>query len=300
MKNHNLTRFAWLSIAAAIITIVLKLGAYAVTGSVGLLSDALESLVNLASAIIALLALRIAARPADEEFTYGYSKVEYFSSGFEGGMILLAAGAIAMTAIPRLINPQPLEQVGLGLVISVIASAINFAVARVLANAGKRYNSITLEADARHLMTDVWTTAGVLVGVLLVMLTGWERLDPIIALVVAANILFTGIQLLRRSANGLMDAALPEPEISNIQTSLHAYDGLGVQFHALRTRSAAARGFVSMHVLVPGEWSVKNAHHLAEQIEGDIREKIPNLTVFTHVEPLEDPASWQDTSLDRT
>lgn len=298
-KNNSLARFAWLSIAAAMITILLKLGAFWLTNSVGLLSDALESLVNLASAIVALIALNIAVRPADEEFSFGYSKVEYFSSGFEGGMILLAAGAIIASAIPRLLNPKPLEQVGLGLAISVLASLINFGVARVLATAGKRYNSITLEADSRHLMTDVITTAGVLVGIVLVAFTGWERLDPIIALIVAVNILFTGFHLLRRSANGLMDASIPDGQISEIQNTLNSYSSLGIQFHAVRTRSAAARGFVSMHVLVPGDWSVQTAHHLAEQIEGEIRQKNPDLSVFIHVEPLDDPASWQDLTLER-
>ncbi len=296
-SSQNLTRFAWLSIAAAVLTIGLKLGAFFLTNSVGLLSDALESLVNLATAIAALFALRIAARPADEEFSHGYSKVEYFSSGFEGGMILLAAASIAATAIPRLIQPRPLEQVGLGLGVSVLASLINFGVARLLAQAGKRYGSITLTADSRHLMTDVLTTVGVLAGVGLVALTGWQRLDPIIALLVAANILFTGFGLLRQSTLGLMDASLPESDLKRIQESLQAYSQEGVQFHALRTRSAAARGFVSMHVLVPGEWTVQRAHHLAEQIEADLRSKDPNLAVFTHVEPQEDPRSWTDTTL---
>lgn len=296
---HNLTRFAWLSIAAAIVTIGLKLAAYYLTGSVGLLSDALESVVNLATAIVALFALRIAVRPADEEFTFGYSKVEYFSSGFEGGMILLAAGTIIATAIPRLINPQPLEQVGLGLAVSVIASVINFIVARVLLSAGKRYNSITLEADSHHLMSDVITTAGVIAGVVIVTLTGWVRLDPVIAILVAINILFTGLRLLRGSAHGLMDAALPEAKVSEIQRTLQPFESQGVQFHALRTRTAAARGYVSMHILVPGEWSVSRAHLLAEKVEADIRHKNPEIAVFTHVEPLEDPASYQDLTLDR-
>lgn len=296
---QNLTRFAWLSIGAAILTIVLKLGAYFLTNSVGLLSDALESLVNLATAIVALFALRIAARPADEEFSFGYSKAEYFSSGFEGGMILLAAGSIAVTAIPRLIQPQPVEQVGFGLAISVIASLINLGVARILTQAGKHYGSITLSADARHLMTDVITTGGVLIGVSLVAITGWQRLDPIIALLVAVNILFTGFTLLRNAVLGLMDAALPEADLQIIHSVLSPYYKLGVQFHALRTRAAASRGFISMHVLVPGDWTVRRAHQLAEQIEKELRQKTFNAAIFTHVEPQEDPTSFQDTSLDR-
>lgn len=297
--SQNLTRFAWLSIGAAILTIGLKLGAYFLTNSVGLLSDALESLVNLATAIVALFALRIAARPADEEFSFGYSKAEYFSSGFEGGMILLAAGSIAATAIPRLIQPQPVEKVGLGLAVSVVASLINLGVARILSQAGKNYGSITLIADARHLMTDVVTTGGVLIGVALVAVTGWQRLDPIIALLVAANILFTGFSLLRHAVLGLMDAALPDADIQVIQSVLSPYDKQGIQFHALRTRVAASRGFISMHVLVPGDWTVRQAHNLAEQIENELREKSPNASIFTHVEPQGDPTSFQDTSLDR-
>ena len=295
----NLTRFAWLSIAAAIVTIGLKLGAFWITNSVGLLSDALESLVNLVTAIAALIALHISTRPADEEFAFGYSKVEYFSSGFEGGMILLAAGSIAATAFPRLIRPQPIEQVGFGLGVSVIASLINLGISRILARAARQYGSITLEADSRHLMTDVITTGGVLVGVLLVSLTGFERLDPIIALIVAANILFTGIGLLRHSARGLMDVSLPAPEVQDIEEILKPYQSQGVIFHALRTRESAARGFVSMHLLVPGKWSVRQAHHKAEQIESEIRAKNPNVAVFTHIEPREDPESLEDSMLDK-
>jgi cation diffusion facilitator family transporter len=298
-STPNLTRYAWLSILAAILTISLKLGAYWLTNSVGLLSDALESLVNLVTAIVALVALSIAARPADEEFAFGYSKVEFFSSGFEGGMILIAAGAIAATAIPRLINPQPLEQVGLGLVISVVASLINLGVARVLARAGRRYGSITLEADAAHLMTDVWTTAGVIAGVALVGITGWARLDSLVALAVAANILVTGFRLLRRSARGLMDVTLPPADLEAIQSILHPYEAEGMIFHAVRTRTAAARGIVSLHVLVPGDWSVRRSHEVAEHIEAQIREKLPQVAVFTHVEPLEDPISWQDELIER-
>jgi cation diffusion facilitator family transporter len=298
-NRMNLTRFAWLAIAAALLTIVLKLGAFWLTNSVGLLSDAIESGVNLVAAIVALVALTIAARPADDDFSHGYSKVEFFSSGFEGSMILIAAGSIAFTAIPRLINPQPLEQVGLGLGVSAVAGVINLAVSRILLQAGNRYNSITLEADARHLMTDVLTTAGVILGVALVELTGWVRLDPIIALLVAVNILVTGVGLVRRSALGLMDASLPESDLNEVQEALKIFEDQGVKFHALRTRSAAARGFVSMHILVPGTWSVQRGHHLAEEVESEITRRLPRIHVITHVEPLEDPASWTDTDLDR-
>ena len=294
-----LTRYAWLSIAAALVTIVMKSTAYFLTGSVGLLSDALESTVNLAAAIVALLALRIVVRPANDEFTFGYSKVEYFSSGFEGGMILLAAVGIIITAIPRLINPVPLEQLGLGLVISVAASLINLGVSLVLMRAGKRHNSITLQADARHLMTDVWTTGGVLVGIVLVMLTGYERLDPIIALLVAANILFTGYRLLIRSGRGLMDIALPPEEMDSVRSILDSYQAQGVRYHALRSRSAAARKFMVVHLLVPGEWSVRQAHRLAEQVEIDVCTTIPNSNIVTHLEPAEDPISLQDAYINR-
>lgn len=303
MKNTsmpvNLTRFAWISIAAAVITITLKLSAYWLTNSVGLLSDAMESFVNLVAAIVALLALRIASRPADEEFSFGYSKVEFFSSGFEGGMILIAAGSIAFTAIQRLSHPQPLEQVGLGLLISVIASLLNLGVSRVLSRAGERYESIALTADARHLMTDVITTGGVIVGVGLVSVTGLVWLDPVIALVVAVNILFTGARLLQQAYHGLMDISLPATELTQIDDILKTYEAQGIKFHAIRSRSAAARRFVSMHILVPGAWSVQRAHETAEQIENKIRVGFPQIAIFTHVEPLEDPASWEDSRLEK-
>jgi len=294
-----LTRYAWLSIAAAVVTIVLKSAAYVLTGSVGLLSDALESTVNLAAAIVALLALRIVVRPANDEFTFGYSKVEYFASGFEGGMILLAAVGIIITAIPRLINPVPLEQIGLGLAISVVASLINLGVSLVLMRAGKRYNSITLEADARHLMTDVWTTGGVLVGITLVWLTGFVRLDPVIALLVAANILFTGYRLLVRSGQGLLDVALPPEEMASVRSILDSYQSQGVHYHALRSRQAAARKFLVVHLLVPGEWPVRQAHRLAEQVEIEVCETVPNSNIVTHLEPVDDPISLQDAYIDR-
>lgn len=294
-----LTRYAWLSIAAAAITILLKLSAYFITDSVGLLSDALESLVNLAAAIVALIALNLAARPPDEEFTFGYSKVEYFASGFEGGMILLAAVAIIATAIPRLINPVPLEQLGLGLVISVIASLINLGVALVLMNAGRRHRSITLEADAKHLLTDVWTTAGVLVGVALVWITGIERLDPVVAMLVAANIIFTGYRLLVRSARGLMDTALPKEELQTIHTILDSYQASGVKYHALRSRRAAARSFLAVHLLVPGQWTVEQGHRVAEEIESQVRAVVPSTNIVTHIEPQEDPRAWSDVNLDQ-
>jgi len=297
---RSLTRYAWLSIAAALITIVLKAAAYFLTGSIGLLSDALESTVNLASAIVALIALRIVTRPANDEFTFGFSKVEYFASGFEGGMILLAAISIIMSALPRLLNPVPLEQVGLGLAISLIASLINLGVSLVLISAGKRHNSITLEADGRHLMTDVWTTAGVLIGISLVWLTGYERLDPIIALLVAVNILFTGYRLLVRSGRGLMDASIPAEELASVRAILDSYQVQGIRYHALRSRQAAARKFLVVHLLVPGSWTVRQGHKLAEQVEYDVRGAVPNSNIVTHIEPVEDPISMEDAPIDRS
>lgn len=299
MHPPSLARYAWLSIGAALTTMALKAGAYWVTGSVGLLSDAMESLVNLAAAIVALIALTVAVRPPDEEHAYGHGKVEYFSSGFEGALILVAAGTIAYAAVQRLINPQPLEQVGLGLAISVVASAINFVVATILMRAGKKHHSITLEADAQHLMTDVWTSIGVIVGVAAVALTGWERLDPIIALLVAANIVWSGFQLLRRSALGLIDTGLLPEDMDKIEGVLNQYRIKDIKFHALRTRQAGMRRFVSVHVLVPGAWTVLDGHHLAEEIENDLRGALGGAIIFTHIEPLEDPSSWDDTQLDR-
>ncbi len=299
MERGSITRFAWLSIAAALATIAMKGAAYHITGSVGLLSDALESLVNLAAALMALVMLTVAARPPDEMHAYGYSKAEYFSSGAEGALILLAAASIVWTAIPRLISPQPLEQVGVGLAVSALAAALNFVVARLLLDAGQKYRSITLEADAHHLMTDVWTSVGVIAAIGVVTLTSWTRLDPIIALAVATNILWTGVRLLRRSALGLLDATLPPAEQDAIKQLLGRYLSRGIHYHALRTRHAGSRSFISFHVLVPGEWTVQKGHDLLEEMEREIRAAVPGATVFTHLEPIGDPAAWQDLTLDR-
>jgi cation diffusion facilitator family transporter len=294
MSPASLTRFAWLSIAAAIATIGLKSVAYWLTGSVGLLSDAVESLVNLIGAIVALIMLTIAARPPDDDHVYGHTKAEYFSSGVEGALILIAACAIGVTAVVRLLHPEPIEQTGLGLTVSTAASLVNLAVARVLMKAGKRYDSITLEADARHLMTDVWTSAGVISAVGAVALTGWQILDPLIAMAVAANILWAGFHLVRRSVAGLMDTALPPEELARLRSVLAKYEAQGVQFHAIQTRQAAARRFVSMHVLVPDEWTVRQGHNLVGQIEDEIRRVLPRTSIVTHLEPAGDPSSLQD------
>lgn len=292
-----LTRFAWASIAAAISTIILKSAAYLVTGSVGLLSDAFESTVNLVAAVMALLALRLAARPPDENHHFGHGKVEYLSAGAEGGMIFVAALAIVVTAIPRLVEPRELEAVGVGLVISAAASAINLAVGLVLVRAGRRHRSLTLTADGHHLLTDVWTSVGVFAGVAATALTGWARLDPIIALAVAANILVMGVRLMRRSTAGLMDEALPAAEHTAIEGVLDVYRAAGVEFHALRTRESGERRFVTVHVLVPGAWTVQRGHDLVEEIEADLCAAVPGALVFTHLEPVEDPASWDDIEL---
>jgi cation diffusion facilitator family transporter len=295
----TLRRYALLSLAAALATIGLKAAAFALTGSIGLLSDALESLVNIAAALIALYALGVAARPADEEHNYGHTKAEYLASGFEGALILLAAVSIAVAAVSRLIEPRPIQSLGLGAGVALVATLINLAAARVLADAGARYDSITLEADAQHLMTDVWTSVGVVAGVAAAQLTGWHRLDPLIALAVAISILWTGVGLVRRSLLGLLDTGLPEPLRSEIGQILDAHREGGVEYHALRTRQAGARRFISFHILVPGEWTVQKGHDLLEAIEEEIRAAIPRCTVFTHLEPLEDPVSWADTSLER-
>jgi len=294
MERASLQKYAWLSIGAAIATILLKTIAFLLTGSVGLLSDAAESLVNLAGAVVALFMLRVAARPADDSHAHGHSKAEYFSSGIEGVLILVAAVMIAYAAIQRLFDPQPLEDVGIGIVVAVAASTINFFVARVLLKAGKRYDSITLEAGGKHLMTDVWTSIGVIGGVAAVAITGWLRLDPIIALLVAVNIVWTAIGLLRRSAAGLMDASLPGDEQAVVMKVLDGYTAQGVKYHALRTRQAAAQRFVSFHLLVPGSWTVQRGHALLEQAENKICQVLPGATVTAHLEPLEDPVSFED------
>jgi cation diffusion facilitator family transporter len=299
VDRASLHRYAIISILAALATIALKGGAYVITGSVGLLSDALESLVNLAAAIVALIALFAAARPEDHDHRYGHTKAEYFSSGFEGALILLAAASIVYASVHRLLDPQPITQIAVGAGIAIAASLINLMVARTLFRAGRAHQSITLEADAHHLMSDVWTSGGVVVGVTAAALTGWQRLDPIIAILVALNIVRTGVHILRRSLMGLLDTAIPEELQRKITEILAHHAKGGVRFHALRTRQAGARRFVDFHVLVPGNWSVQHGHDLLERIEEEIREAVPNSTVFTHLEPIEDPASFADVGLER-
>ncbi len=286
-ERPSLTRFAWLSIAAALATIGLKLVAYRLTGSVGLLSDAIESLVNLVGGIMALAMLAVAARPEDESHPFGHTKAEYFSSGVEGSLILLAALSIGYAAVGRLLAPKPLEQIGLGLAVSVLASLVNLAVALLLLRVGRKRNSITLEANAQHLLTDVWTSIGVLLGVGAVALTGWQRLDPIVALAVAANIIWTGVGIVRRSVAGLMDSALSAADQAALERVLKPYREAGVGFHKLQTRQAGARKFISLHVQVPGAWTVHRGHQLAGRIANDIRQALPDASITTHLEPLD-------------
>jgi cation diffusion facilitator family transporter len=293
-------RYAWLSIAAAVVTIGLKLGAYYLTGSVGLFSDAAESVVNLVAAVAALSALTFASRPPDEEHAFGHNKAEYFSSGLESTLIIIAAVWIGVTAWDRLLDPQPLENVGLGLSVTLAAAALNGGVALVLLRAGRRLRSITLRADAQHLLTDVWTSVGVVLGVVMVQLTGWLVLDPIIGLIVAANIVWTGFRLLNDTAHGLLDTALPPEELEKIYRVLSRHEDDAVNFHAVRTRAAGQRRFVSMHVLVPGYWTVKRGHDLSERIEKELANALQgNTTFFIHIEPSEDPTSFEDQDLDR-
>lgn len=296
-KHVDLTKFAWLSIAAALVTIALKASAWILTGSVGLLSDAAESVVNLVAAIVALIALQVAAKPADKNHHFGHSKAEYFSSAIEGVMIFVAAAVIMVLAIRRLLAPQPLEQVGIGLLISVIAAAVNGAVALVLIRAGRRYNSITLRADGQHLMTDLVTSVGVVLGIGLVGLTGWYVLDPIVALAVGINILWTGWRLVAESTAGLMDESLPKETNDRLRQILAEHSSDDIKFHAVRTRVSGARAFMEMHMLVPGDWSVKRGHDAMEDLIAVIREEYPELHVSGHLEPVEDPRSYEDQHL---
>ncbi len=297
--SPSLSKYAWLSIAAAILTIAIKSFAFFLTGSVGLLSDAVESIVNLAAAIIALFMIRLAEKPPDEEHLYGHSKAEYFSSFLEGAFIFIAAFAIIYSAIIRIIHPKAIEQAYLGLVFSGLASVINYVVSIKLIKTGKQHRSITLEADGHHLMTDVLTSIGVIIAVFIVAVTNLQILDPLIAIAVAANILITGFTLVSRSVNGLLDRAIPQEELTIINNILKKYERKGFSFHGLRTRQSAQRRFVTLHVLVPGRWSTQKGHDLLEKIEKDIRDELPKTTITTHLEPVEDPVSKEDISIER-
>jgi len=301
MQTHSLKKFIYLSIAAALATISLKLFAWHLTGSVGLFSDALESFVNLGAAIIALVMITLAEKPPDEMHKFGHNKAEYFSSAIEGGLIVLAAFSIIWSAVPRIIHPQPLENLGLGLLVSVGASMINLMVSVILVKNGKKYNSITLEADGKHLLTDVLTSGGVLLGIILIKLTGWLILDGIVATGVAINIIWTGYRLIRRSASGLLDTAVSKEETDKINQVLEKYKEQNIKFHSLMTRQSGQRKFILVHLLMPGIWNIHQGHNFSEEIEKDIRMLFPDAqtTVFTHLEPIEDPESMLDISIDR-
>ncbi len=295
---RSLTRWAWLSIAAAVVTIALKSLAYLLTGSVGLLSDALESVVNLAAAVLALIAIAAAAKPPDERHHFGHGKAEYLSAGAEGVMIVIAAGLIVYTAIERLLNPRPLEELGIGLAVTLGATVINGAVGLILLRQGGRHRSMALIADGKHLMTDVYTSIGVIVGVGLVAVTGWLPLDSLVALAVGANILWTGFILIRNAGRGLLDHALPDDDNERVMNVLRAFVDRHppgeLEFHGLQTRESGRDRFVSLHVLVPGSWSVTRAHDLVEEVEQAIRAELPQAQVHTHLEPCEDPRSHDD------
>ena len=308
--KKSLAAYGWLSFVAAIITIALKTYAWWLTDSVGLLSDALESLINLVAAIIMIAVLTVSSRPPDDDHAYGHEKIEYFSSGAEGIMILLAAFSIGLTAWERLWHPQALQALDIGIGISIAASIVNLVVAQILIRVGKRRHSITLEADGKHLMTDVWTTVGILLGIGLIAaadyfqvsrdwalqlgLQNWVILDPIIAILVAINIVWAGIHLLQRTASGLLDAALPNEEQAAIIEILEQFVVSDhITYHALRTRYAGARRFMSVHILVPGSWTVQQGHDLVETIELKLMTLFDHLDIDTHLEPIEDQASWR-------
>jgi cation diffusion facilitator family transporter len=294
----SLRKYAWLSIAAALATIGLKSGAYLLTGSVGLLSDAAESLVNLIAAIVALFALIVASRPADADHHYGHGKAEYFSAGIEGMMIFVAAAVILYSSVDRFLHPAPLENLGIGLAVSTVAAVLNGVVGMLLLRTGRAHRSATLVADGKHLLTDVWTSIGVIVGVLLVGLTGWERLDPVVAAAVGLNILITGWHLIAQSGKSLLDAALPEQDLAVVRGVLDTFRSPYVDFHGLQTRESGRDRFVAVHVLVPGEWTVQQGHDVVEQVEHAIREALPDTTVQTHLEPCEDERSYGDHTFD--
>ncbi|MGE0495069.1 MAG: cation diffusion facilitator family transporter [Vulcanimicrobiota bacterium] len=298
--ERDLSRYALLSLVVAVLTLGLKAFASQLTGSVGLLSDALESLANLATAAVAFFSLRFAAQPPDEEHEYGHGKIEYFAGGFEGAVILFASLGIMGSAASRALHPQELTALSEGLLVSLGAAGLNGVTAYILWKAGKAHRSLTLEGEAHHLATDIWTTLGVLVALGGVVLTGWQWLDPLVACLVGLNVLRTGVGLLRKAAEGLLDASLPPIDRESLTAILDGYRHRdGVDFHAVRTRRAGARSFISFHVLVPGEWSVQRGHQLLERIESDIRQAVEGSTIFTHLEPLEDPCSFADQSLDR-
>lgn len=293
-SKKSLASIAWYSIVASILTILIKSAAYYITGSVGFMSDAMESVINLIAGIVAFFSLTIAAQPADSEHPFGHDKAEYFSSMIEGVLITLAAIGIAYAAINRIYHPRPLEELDFGMALSIFATLINLGTARILLHYGRKHNSITLEADAHHLMTDVWTTVGIVVGIILVKITNWQILDPIMAILVAISILYTGAKLIVRSTDGLMDKKLSEKDMIQIKEILDRHKVRGIDYHALYTRQASSKRFINFHLLFPGDWSVHQAHEITKEIEKEIVERLPNSEVFVHLEPINDPDAYEE------
>ena len=290
----NLRKYAWLSIGAALVTIVMKAIAWRITGSVGLLSDAAEGLTNVAAAVLALAMLTIAARPPDDGHHFGHDKAEYFSAAVEGILIFVAAVLIIISAIDRLMHPRPLESLLAGVIVAILASAVNGTVGTILLRAGKKNRSPTLTADGKHLWTDVATSLGVVVAIALVWLTGWTILDPIIALAVGVNIIVTGVKLVRDSTQGLMDATLPEEENTAIANILSEFTSSDVAFHGLRTRLSGSQRFAVVDMLVPGQWTVRHSHDLIEEVVHQLDQAFPGIEIQVHLEPKEDPRAYDD------
>ncbi len=297
MSPAGLRGLLLLSVLAALATIGLKTTAYLLTGSVGLLADALESGINLFAAIAAYLSLRYAHRPADATHTYGHEKIEFFSSGLEGLLIVLAGGGTAWIAIERLINPTPITSLGLGTSLSLSASVINLALGLILIRVGRSNNSIVLSANGKHLLADVWTSVAVIAGLIIVWISGLYVLDPIIAILVGMHIVFTGLGLIRRAIDGLMDHALSSEQQEQLRATIRANTPTGTTFHALRTRQAGTRMFGDFHLLVPGNTTVREGHDLGIKVEEAIQLALKGIEITIHIEPIEDRASWDDNSL---
>ena len=295
----NLRRYAWISLLVAFVVIFLKIAAYILTDSVSLLSDALESVVNILGASATMWALAVSEQPPDDEHAHGHDKAEYFSSGFEGALVLVAAIVIISTAIVRFVHPQEIDASPYGIALALGTSGINFILARWLLRAAKQHDSMALEADARHLMSDVVTSIAVSGGIVLAVLTSIQWIDPLFALLVGLNIIRTGWDLVKRSADGLLDASLLPADHQRVLSVIHHFKSENIDFHAIRTRRSGARKFVTFHVLVPGDWSVQRGHEVLEAIEIELTHAIPHLHVTTHLEPNDDPSSFHDIELHR-
>lgn len=294
IQRKSLAPIVWFSIIASILTISIKSAAYYITSSVGFLSDAMESFINLAAGILAFVMLTIAARPPDKEHPFGHDKAEYFSSLIEGVLIVLAAIGIVYAAINRMYHPRQLDELNMGMLLSFLASLINLATSRILLHYGRKHNSITLEADSQHLMTDVWTTVGIIFGILLVKLTNWQLLDPLMAIAVAISIVYTGTKIIIRSTDGLMDTKLSEKELIVIRQILTRYKVEEIDYHALYTRQASSKRFISFHLLFPGDFTIYKAHEISKKIEKEIKAEFPYSDIFIHLEPINDPDAFDD------